>query len=284
VPAPVKRESRVKLFARRVVPRAWQPPLKRLRWWGTRHRCPVCGARVRRYLPEGNAFPVLRELDVVGGERRAERTCPICLANTRARLVWWYLEQESGILARRVRLLHIAPEPSLHRRLAAAPTVAYYAGDREPRRYGFVEELCQLDACRLPYPDACFDVLLANHVLEHVDDDWSALAEFLRVLRPGGLAVLQVPVAQRLAVTREDPALRSEEEREEAYGQWDHVRLYGLDYPSRLEKAGFAVRCYTAHASRGAEFQARWLVDPREVLYLATRPYEAAASASRARS
>ena len=132
--------------------------------------------------------------------------------------------------------------------------------------------LCAADATALPYADARFDLVIANHVLEHIEDDWAALAEIRRVLRPGGSAILQVPVAQRLAVTREDPSIRDEEEREDAFGQWDHVRLYGLDYPQRLEKAGFEVTCHTEHAQQGAAFLARWQVDPREVLYRATRP------------
>jgi hypothetical protein len=269
---PVKRESRVRALARRLVPRAWHPLFRRARWWGLRHRCPVCGARVRRYLPEGYPIPVLSELDVVGGEHRAERCCPICHATTRSRLVWWYLASESGILERPVRLLHLAPEYCIARRLQAAPTVSYCAGDRDARRYAFVRGIVGLDATALPYPDARFDLVIANHVLEHIGDDWRALAEIRRVLRPGGLAILQVPVARRLAVTREDPAIVDPEEREAAYGQWDHVRLYGLDYPSRLEKAGFAVRELTEHAHRGDAFLERWRVDPREVLYLATRP------------
>lgn len=246
--------------------------IRRARWWGTRHRCPVCGACVRRYLPEGYPIPVLAELDVVGGEHREERTCPICHANTRARLVWWYLESECRILERPVRILHLAPEFCIARRLAAAPGVSSFAGDRDPRRYAFAKGVVGLDATALPYGDARFDLVIANHVLEHVGDDWKALAEIRRVLRPGGFAILQVPVARRLAVTREDPAIVDPEEREAAYGQWDHLRLYGLDYPSRLEKAGFEVRQFTAHARQGEAFLARWQVDPREVLYLATRP------------
>jgi SAM-dependent methyltransferase len=274
----VKHISPARALARRAVPRAWRPFIRRARWWGLRHRCPICRARLRRYLPEGYPIPVLGELDVVGGEHRLERCCPICNANTRARLVWWYLQSEFRILERPVRLLHLAPELCIYRRLAAVPTVSYCAGDRDPRRYAFARGICGLDATALPYPDARFDLVLANHVLEHVEDDWRALAEIRRVLRPGGIAILQVPVAQRLALTREDPAIVTPEEREDAFGQWDHVRLYGLDYPSRLEKAGFDVRCHTEHAEQGQAFLARWLVDPREVLYVATRPAQARAA------
>jgi len=228
---------------------------------------------VRRYLPEGYAIPILHDLDVVGGEHRAGRTCPVCHANTRARLVWWHLVSQVRILERPARVLHLAPERCIYGRLRRLPSIAYHAADRDAFRYRFATgSLCAADATSLPYTDARFDLVIANHVLEHVEDDWRALAEIRRVLRPGGFAILQVPVAQRLVVTREDPSIRSEEEREEAFGQWDHVRLYGLDYPQRLEKAGFEVRCHTEHAERGDAFLARWQIDPREVLYRAARP------------
>ena len=227
---------------------------------------------MRRYLPEGYALPVLSELDVVGGQHRVDRTCPLCHANTRARLVWWHLVSQARILERPARVLHLAPELCIYRRLRAAPNVTYHAADRDAGRYRWASGLCAADATALPYADARFDLVIANHILEHIEDDWAALAEIRRVLCPGGSAILQVPVAQRLAVTREDPSIRDDEEREDAFGQWDHVRLYGLDYPQRLEKAGFDVTCHTEHAQQGNAFLARWQVDPREVLYRATRP------------
>ncbi len=227
---------------------------------------------MRRYLPEGYLFPVLRELDVVGGEHWPERTCPVCHANTRSRLLWWYLDSVLRIRERSVRLLHLAPEPCMSQRLRTLPSVSYHAADRDPSRYAFAGALCKLDATALPYADASFDLILANHVLEHIDDDARALAELWRVLRPGGCAVLQVPIAQRLPKTLEDANVRTPEERERVYGQWDHVRLYGLDYAARLERAGFAVQQRTDHAKLGAELEARWLFNPREVLFLATRP------------
>lgn len=128
------------------------------------------------------------------------------------------------------------------------------------------------DVEAMPFADGSFGTVLCTEVLEHVPYPEQALREIRRVLRPGGFAILQVPVAQRLEVTREDRSIRSDEQREEAYGQRDHVRLYGLDYPRRLEEAGFEVHCDSQHAAQGEAFLARWLIDPREVLYRATRP------------
>lgn len=257
--------------ARRVVPRRWRQPAKRLIWWGRRHLCPMCGASVRRYLPEGYAFPVLRELDVVGGEHWPDRTCPVCHANTRSRLLWWYLESRLRVAEGRWRVLHLAPEPCIAQRLRALPGIAYHAADRDPARYAFAGPRCALDVTALPFADARFDLILANHVLEHVEDDILALSELRRTLRPGGHALLQVPIAQRLACTLEDAGARTPEAREQRFGQWDHVRLYGLDYPTRLERAGFRVQQRVDHRQLDRAEQARWLVNPREVLFLATR-------------
>lgn len=271
VTSPARRVDLTTTLARRVVPRFLRPHLQRVRYWGRKHECPVCGSHVRRYLPEGYDFPVLRELDVVGGEFWPDRTCPVCHVNTRSRLVWWYVQRETRLLTERASLLHLAPEVGLARRFAKVPTLAYHPADRVPSLYAFAGPICQLDATALPFGDARFDAVFANHVLEHIEDDARALSEIRRVLKPGGFALLQVPIAQRLARTLEDASVRTPDERERAYGQDDHVRLYGLDYGDRLAGAGFALTRYTGHVDQGPDFLARWALNPREVLYVATR-------------
>ena len=115
-------------------------------------------------------------------------------------------------------------------------------------------------------------MVLANHVLEHVPEEARALGEIRRVLKPGGWAMLQVPVASGLDHTREEPGAVTDADRERLYGQSDHVRLYGQDYPARLEAVGFSVRRYGGHSERGKEFLARWILNPRERITTATRP------------
>lgn len=96
------------------------------------------------------------------------------------------------------------------------------------------------DATAMPFEDDSFDYAICVHVLEHIPDDRKALAEFFRVLRPGGRAVFQVPPSD-LETTREDPGVTDPHERQRLFGQYDHVRLCGADYPARIAEAGFDV-------------------------------------------
>ena len=97
------------------------------------------------------------------------------------------------------------------------------------------------DICNLPFEDNSFEVIFCNHVLEHIPDDAKAMSELFRVLKPGGWGILQVPISYQREVTYEDPTVVSKEERKEKFGQYDHVRVYGLDYYKRLENTGFIV-------------------------------------------
>ena len=98
-----------------------------------------------------------------------------------------------------------------------------------------------MDITALPRPDDTFDAVLCNHVLEHVPDDGAAMREMHRVLRPGGLAIMQHPIDTSRAETFEDPDTAAPDARMQAYGQEDHVRLYGRDFADRLVAAGFTI-------------------------------------------
>ena len=155
----------------------------------------------------------------------------------RHRLLWLWLH-ESGLLERRgLAVLHVAPEWPLQRLLTRLPGVAYHGADLSSR---LASE--HFDLTAIPHLDGAFDLILCNHVLEHVSDDRAAMSELLRVLTPNGSALIMVPMARGRERTLEDPAIATAEERLRVYGQEDHVRLYGADFGRRLAEAGFAVR------------------------------------------
>lgn len=124
------------------------------------------------------------------------------------------------------------------------------------------------DMADLDFPDASFDIVIAHHVLEHIDDDATAMAELYRVLKPGGHAVLSVPQNWSRAETFEDRDITGDAERAAAFGARDHRRYYGRDFSARLEAAGFNVAPFRV-APRD---EVRFGLARDEVIHIASKP------------
>lgn len=231
----------------------WAVPVAGLFYAGRGRECPVCGARRRRFLPYGYVVS------------RADALCPSCLSLERHRLLWLYLTRETDLLCGSHRILHIAPEVCLMKRLQRRVR-DYTTADLE-------SPLAQLhfDVQRIPLPDAAFDVLICNHLLEHVADDRQALGEFYRILRPGGWGILLSPVDRMRATTFEDDSITDPAERTRIFGQYDHRRIYGRDYADRLRAAGFAVE-EIDYAARFSEAERRRYALPDDRIYVVHRP------------
>ena len=154
----------------------------------------------------------------------------------RHRLIWLYLFAKTDLFNGQPKnMLHIAPERQLSQLFQRTAYLDYLSGDLfDP------SAMVRIDVTSIQYPDNAFDVIYCSHVLEHVLDDRKGMREIFRVLKPGGWAILQVPVTAQL--TFEDTAVIRPEDRERVFGQYDHVRQYGPDYADRLAEAGFSVR------------------------------------------
>jgi SAM-dependent methyltransferase len=212
--------------------------------------------------------PLMRALDVVGSDVE-NFECPWCGAHDRERHVLLYLRAAELLpLGTGTSILHFAPERHLARVLAEAKPALYVQGDLHPAS----PQIERLDITAIPYADNSFDLLLANHVMEHVPEDARALSEVLRVLKPGGYAVLQTPYSARLTSSWTDPGIDTDEARFWAFGQEDHVRLYGRDIFARFAAAGFESRV-AAHADLLPGVDAvRFGVNEREPFMLYRKP------------
>jgi SAM-dependent methyltransferase len=147
------------------------------------------------------------------------------------------------------------------------PDVDYVAADLEAERYRHFIAVKYADLTKLQWPEDSFDLIICNHVLEHIPDDRKAMAELYRVLRPGGLGILQVPFSTVLSQTIEDASVTCERERVRRFGQRDHIRIYGPDYFDRLRLAGFDVEIFDPIAHWGTSEISRLRCDPEEKIF-----------------
>ena len=270
-------DQRIRRLAKNLIPKAWWPQfvgqavacryfLFWFRYRGEAVECPFCGRRFARFLPDRLDIPVLKELQVVGGGFESS-SCPRCHSTFRERLVYLYLKNKTSLFQDRLRLLHVAPDRNLRKVLRALPNLDYVSVDLDSPF-----AMLRMDITDIQFADASFDVIIGNHVLEHVPDDRKAMKELQRVLAPGGWAVLQVPISLALETTYEDPALTSPREREAKFGQDDHVRIYARDYRDRLEEAGFAVEIYNFSEEFGQALARRYGLQEAESVYVDTKP------------
>jgi len=211
-------------------------------YFGTRYKCPVCGYGFRKMLPGGFDLKVIEDMEIVGAGRRENDVCPFCQSTDRDRLVYLYLKYETPFFREKISFLHIAPEPALYKVFKKAKNIDYHPGTKYYEGFYYNSSVEVIDLLELPFKDNSFDWIMCNHVLEHIPDDVSAMNELFRVLKPGGKGILQVPYSLKLEKTYEDERYRTPEERERHFGQFDHVRIYGKDYPERLKGCGFNVK------------------------------------------
>jgi len=230
---------------------------------GDQRLCPCCMTHLSSFVPMTTASGTLPEV-----------ICPRCDSHPRHRHLWLYfLNARRELFEKKLRLLHLAPEFSFMRQFRRMQGLDYVTADLASPLADF-----QSDVCCLPFPDDSFDVILCSHVLEHVPDDRKAMSELCRVLKPGGWAVMQVPISNELTTTFEDARISTAEERERHFGQHDHVRLYGGDdFYVRLAQAGFSVNVVNFIERLDEETIKRYALDRQEIIYLCGKSCSGAA-------
>ena len=192
---------------------------------GNKYTDPIDGKSFRSFLPYGY------------GTQRNNVLSPSTLSLERHRLLWLYLNNETDFFsAQRKSLLHFAPEQAFYKRFKKMKNLNYTTTDLNSPLADV-----KADICNLPFNDNSYDVILCNHVLEHIPDDTEAMQELYRVLKPNGMAILQIPQDLNRAETFEDDSITDRKERAKIFGQYDHVRVYGRDYFDKLRSIGFTV-------------------------------------------
>ncbi|CAL2083700.1 class I SAM-dependent methyltransferase [Tenacibaculum sp. 190524A02b] len=204
----------------------WVRPI--ITWWlkGKNFTDPIDGKSFKKLLPYGY------------GKQRENALSPSTLSLERHRLLWLFLQNETDFFTsnQKRKVLHIAPEQCFLKRFRNQKNIEYITSDLESP----IADV-KADICDLPFKDEEFDIIFCNHVLEHIPDDTKAMQELYRVMKTNGFGIFQIPQDISRKTTFEDDSITDPKERAKIFGQYDHVRVYGLDYFDKLRSIGFKV-------------------------------------------
>lgn len=230
-------------------------PVLKLIYKGSRYKDPIDNSTFRKFLPYGYL------------KQRMNVLSPSTLSLERHRLLWLFLENETDFFTKPLKLLHFAPEQAFFKHFKTLKNIDYTTTDLNSPLADV-----KADICDLPFKSQSFDVVLCNHVLEHIPDDIQALKEIFRILKKGGWAVLQIPQDLDRDKTFEDNSITAPKERSKIFGQYDHVRVYGLDYFDKLKSIGFEVHAVEYTKKLSAKDIDYYRLAPREIIPFVVKP------------
>lgn len=193
---------------------------------GNKYICPCCGWKLRAFTHGNTSLKI-----------RPNGYCPRCNSKARHRRDWLFLKERTNLFSDQVRLLHVSPKYALSRRLTKMPDIDFVGVDLDGRPHA----PHKVDISEIPFESESFDAIICIHVLEHVEKDKTAIGELYRVLKPGGWALISVPI-DFSRETYEDPSIVDPDERRKHFGEEQHVRIYGADFADRLSASGFEVQ------------------------------------------
>lgn len=222
---------------------------------GNTYTDPIDGKSFSAFLPYGY------------GKQRNNVLSPSTLSLERHRLLWLYLVNETNFFTSRHHVLHVAPEQAFYKRFRKLKNINYTTTDL----FSPLADV-KADICNLPFEDNQYDIIFCNHVLEHITDDTKAMKELFRVLKPKGMAILQIPQDLSREITFEDDSITDPKERALVFGQYDHVRVYGRDYFQKLRSVGFIVDEVHYAKTLSDDVVKKYCLDPDEILPVCFKP------------
>lgn len=232
---------------------------------GKKYYCNICEFHANYLLPRGHNYPIIKELDIIGaGKRNVD--CPNCGSSDRDRLVYAYFQENySPVQLIGKKMLHVAPEKALSKKLASFFKLDIIQIDNRSKGYFWVygKSVLNGNLMNLPFESNFFDFIICNHVLEHVENVNSAISEIHRTLKPNGLAITQVPISNRIPKTIEDSSQLTEKQRIEKFGQFDHLRLFGADFSEILQQNNLTPDFYNL---KTPEIHLKLKLNPRELI------------------
>ena len=199
-------------------------PIFKLIYKGDKFIDPIDGSSYRKFLSYGYK------------KIRKNALCPGTLSLERHRYLWLYITNETSILTKPLKVLHVAPEQVFLKKFKNNKFWEYFTLDLNSPLADIKADLCDL-----PFDKNTFDLIICNHVLEHIENDYKAIKEIYRVLKNNGMGILQVPIDLNKEKTFEDKKITDSNDRTKYFGQYDHVRIYGKDYFKLLASVGFKV-------------------------------------------
>jgi SAM-dependent methyltransferase len=217
---------------------------------GNRRFCRCCGLTFRGFLP------FFGKNDV---------RCPYCNSLPRQRFQIKLIESRIKT-TENLKIIHFAPEFSLYRVLRKYNRISYTTADA---LVSFLPGICVKpdnieNLTTLGFDPELYDVIICNHVLEHIVDDDKAISEMYRVMKRGGFAYVTAPIRLDSPKTLQEDWINTDELRHRYYGSSDHVRLYGIDITDKFENAGFLVEVIKPGDLLEADELQRQGLDPDE--------------------
>lgn len=253
----------------------WNRALRKIKWVfhtnfysfykGDKYHCNICDTSFKAMVDLNDKYSIRGKMI---DHYTPNAICPRCGSFMRHRMMFEYINTHH-LFDGNNSLLHFAPEPYLVKKVLQYPQVQYTTCDIQIKN---TPNFKQIDITRIDFPDNNFDLIICSHVLEHIEEDQKAISELFRVLKPGGIALLELPTYGN--VTEEDLSLDAAG-REKEYGINIHVRLNGLDVVDKFKTAGFNVTVESIDTIPGNYFDRTHysaFIDSDKYLFVCSKP------------